>query len=68
VLLLLGDDLDGVVLLVAFDAILLAALIAEHLRIEREDNGSSSADDGGIGHEVADEPLEDPPAGVLGLQ
>jgi low temperature requirement protein LtrA len=49
VLMLVGSDLDGVVLLLAIDVIVMAALVLEHLRIERDPAGArSSADDGGI--------------------
>jgi low temperature requirement protein LtrA len=65
-----GADVDGVLLLIAVDLVILAALIVEHLRIERPRPAPSvpSADDGPVGHDVAGEPLEDPPPRVLGLE
>lgn len=59
VLFVVGADLNGVVLLVAIDLILLAALAVEHVRIEKP----RSADDGGVLDDAANQPLEQPPAG-----
>ncbi|HSP29711.1 MAG TPA: hypothetical protein VLN74_14250, partial [Ilumatobacteraceae bacterium] len=56
-LMLVADDLDGVVLLIAIDLILLATLVLEHLRIEGPRSTRSSAgksvDDARIGDDVA---------------
>jgi hypothetical protein len=47
-LMLVADDLDGVVLLVLIDLILLATLIVEHLRIEGPRASAASVDDGRV--------------------
>jgi len=63
-LMLAGSDVDGVVLLVAIDAVLLVTLVLEHLRIERGPTiDRPSAHDAGIVDDAAHEPLEQPPTG-----
>lgn len=54
-LMLVADDLDGVVLLILVDLILLVTLVVEHLRIERPRTGASDAsvDDGRVVDDAA---------------
>jgi low temperature requirement protein LtrA len=51
-LMLVGSDIDGVVLLVSIDAILLATLVLEHLRIEGTPSGTGD-------HSVHDHRIHD---------
>lgn len=52
-LMLVADDLDGVLLLIAIDLILLATLVLEHLRIERPRPPRDSVDDARVSDDVA---------------
>ena len=52
-LMLVADELDGVVLLIAVDVILLVTLVLEHLRIEGSGALGASVDDARIGDDVA---------------
>ena len=53
-LMLVADDLDGVLLLIAIDLILLVTLVLEHLRIEGpRATAGTSADDARVGDDVA---------------
>jgi len=50
---LVADDLDGVVLLILVDLILLVTLVVEHLRIEGPRAGAASVDDGRVVDDAA---------------
>ena len=54
-LMLLGSDIDGVILLVGIDAILLVALVLEHLRVEGSPGGAGgeSVHDTGVVDDAA---------------
>jgi len=52
-LMLVADDLDGVVLLILVDLILLVTLVVEHLRIEGPRASAASVDDGRVVDDAA---------------
>jgi hypothetical protein len=53
ILMLVADDLDGVVLLILVDVILLVTLVVEHLRIEGPRASTASVDDGRVVDDAA---------------